>query len=108
MGHRYVVDRPSPEVGLAASHSGGGRSECRRLLEIFQAPDLVDIPAFTVIFTSRGISKELLIWTLLVLPTSMAFAASVWLFLGGPAFQPGSIRWRPGIGCVREEAPGIG
>jgi hypothetical protein len=51
-------------------------------LKVFRAPDLVDIPAFTVIFTSRGISKELLIWTLLVLPTSMAFAASVWLFLG--------------------------
>jgi hypothetical protein len=51
-------------------------------LEVFRAPDVVDIPAFTVLFTSRGISKELLIWTLLVLPTSMAFAASVWLFLG--------------------------
>ena len=50
--------------------------------QVFQAPDLVDIPAFTVIFTSRGISKEILIWTLLVLPTSMAFAASLWLFLG--------------------------
>ncbi|HKY47632.1 MAG TPA: hypothetical protein VJQ79_06570, partial [Acidimicrobiia bacterium] len=50
--------------------------------KVFQAPDLVDIPAFTVIFTSRGIGRELLIWALLVLPTSMAFAASVWLFLG--------------------------
>lgn len=49
---------------------------------ILRTPDLVDIPSFTTIFTSRGLSKELLIWTLLILPTLLALAASVWLFLG--------------------------
>lgn len=61
---------------------GGGSGQHGRLSEGSSNPDLVDIPAFTVIFTSRGISKEFLIWTLLILPTSLAFAASVWLFLG--------------------------
>jgi hypothetical protein len=57
-------------------------------LRVLRTPDLVDIPAFTVIFTSRGISKDLLIWTLLILPTSLAVAASVWLYVGtrGQAF----------------------
>lgn len=57
-------------------------------LRVLRTPDLVDIPSFTVIFTSRGISKDLLIWTLLILPTSLAVAASVWLYLGtrGQAF----------------------
>jgi hypothetical protein len=57
-------------------------------IAVLRSPDVVDIPAFTVMFTSRGLSKELLIWTLLIFPTSLAFAASVWLYLGakGRAF----------------------
>lgn len=52
-------------------------------IAVLETPDLVDIPSFTTIFTSMGIGKELLIWALLISPTILALAASVWLFLGG-------------------------
>lgn len=55
---------------------------------VLETPDLVDVPSFTTIFTSMGLSRELLIWGLLIFPTVLAMAASVWLFLGskGQAF----------------------
>lgn len=55
---------------------------------VLETPDLVDIPSFTTIFTSMGLSRELLIWGLLIFPAFLAVAASIWLFLGakGQAF----------------------
>jgi hypothetical protein len=95
-------------VAAAAASTVGYR-------KVLRTPDLVDIPAFTVIFTSRGISKELLIWTLLILPTSLAFASSAWLFLGSkgqifPVFfgwgLVGLYMYTGGVTMGLREAPG--
>ncbi len=45
-------------------------------------PDLVDIPIFTSLLTSLGISRVALIWALQVLPALLAWVAAVWIYFG--------------------------
>jgi hypothetical protein len=45
-------------------------------------PDLVDIPIFTDLLTSQGISRVALIWALQVLPWVLAVVAASWIYFG--------------------------
>ena len=49
---------------------------------ILHHPELVDIPAFTAMLTTRGIPPVVLISTFLILPSILAMVASVWIFAG--------------------------
>ncbi|MGH8957254.1 MAG: hypothetical protein ACRDVK_01130, partial [Acidimicrobiia bacterium] len=50
--------------------------------ETLRNPDLVDIPIFTSLLTSQGISRVMLIWMLQVVPCVLALAAATWIYFG--------------------------
>jgi hypothetical protein len=64
-------------------------------------PSLIDIPAFTGIFTSLGLSLQALIVVFLVVPAVLSIVAAVWMFLGAKT------QWFPllfGLGLVAQNA----
>lgn len=50
--------------------------------ENLRQPDLIDIPVFTGLLTSQGVSRQALIWLLLILPNILAMGAAIWIYVG--------------------------
>jgi len=50
--------------------------------EILLNPEIVDIPVFTSLLTSRGVATDILIGGLLVMPSVLAMSAAAWIFAG--------------------------
>jgi hypothetical protein len=50
--------------------------------EILRTPEIVDIPVFTELLTSRGVPVLVLVWGLLILPSVLAMAAGAFIFIG--------------------------
>jgi len=49
--------------------------------EVLRSPEIVDIPVFTTLLTSRGVPILVLVWGLLIFPSILAMAAGAFIFI---------------------------